>query len=91
MGLHGSGSHFFMGDENTYGISNRELARSDIRMAMEGEKPHLIDEWQEVPRIWDAVRSDIDRRGERAHTYLRDRPCRRSNQTTDPSTAGPAV
>lgn len=70
MGLHGSGSHFFMGDENTYGISNRELARSDIRMAMEGEKPHLIDEWQEVPRIWDAVRSDIDRRGEKGAYIL---------------------
>lgn len=70
MGLHGSGSHFIMGDENAYGISNKELARSDIRIAMEGKRPHLIDEWQEAPRIWDAVRSDIDRHGEKGAYIL---------------------
>ena len=27
---------------------------------MVGDSPHLIDEWQEVPQIWDSVRSDLD-------------------------------
>lgn len=30
---------------------------------MEGETPRLIDEWQEVEPIWDAVRYEVDRRG----------------------------
>ena len=28
---------------------------------LSGEKPRLIDEWQLVPGIWDAVRRDVDR------------------------------
>ena len=29
-----------------------------------GENPHLIDEWQIAPNLWDAVRVSADRRGE---------------------------
>ncbi|MDR0989651.1 MAG: DUF4143 domain-containing protein [Prevotellaceae bacterium] len=29
-----------------------------------GPKPRLIDEWQEAPVLWDAVRFDVDRTGE---------------------------
>ena len=29
---------------------------------MEGATPRLIDEWQEVPALWDAVRYEVDRR-----------------------------
>ena len=32
---------------------------------LEGEKPRLIDEWQVIPVIWDAVRYAVDRSGER--------------------------
>lgn len=28
---------------------------------MKGETPRLIDEWQEVPSIWDAVRMEVDK------------------------------
>lgn len=28
-----------------------------------GATPHLIDEWQMAPRLWDAVRFEVDRRG----------------------------
>ena len=31
---------------------------------MEGEKPRLIDEWQEAPILWDAVRNIVDEIGE---------------------------
>ena len=41
--------------------SNRERARLDPLLALEGGIPHLIDEWQEVPGIWDAVRFDVDK------------------------------
>ncbi len=30
---------------------------------LKGEKPRLIDEWQEAPVLWDAVRFDVDRSG----------------------------
>ena len=41
--------------------SNRERARINPALALEGLKPHLIDEWQEAPGIWDAVRFDVDK------------------------------
>ncbi|MDD2456289.1 MAG: DUF4143 domain-containing protein [Kiritimatiellae bacterium] len=42
-------------------FANRELAKLDVNKALEGEVPHLIDEWQEVPAIWDAVRFSVDK------------------------------
>lgn len=32
-------------------------------MILDGEKPRLLDEWQEFPMLWDSVRMDIDRHG----------------------------
>lgn len=29
--------------------------------ALIGDEPHLVDEWQDVPPIWDAVRYEVDR------------------------------
>ena len=29
-----------------------------------GDNPRLIDEWQTIPQIWDAVRQEVDNRGE---------------------------
>ena len=40
--------------------SNRRIAEIEPMSALEGEEPHLIDEWQEVPEIWDAVRHTVD-------------------------------
>ena len=40
---------------------NRMLAGSDMSILLQGEKPRLIDEWQVIPRIWNSVRSDIDK------------------------------
>ena len=31
---------------------------------LKGEKPILFDEWQDAPKIWGAIRTDIDRNGE---------------------------
>ena len=43
------------------GFRNREIARLNPQTVLEGRHPHLIDEWQEVPTLWDAVRHEIDR------------------------------
>lgn len=32
-------------------------------LLLKGEKPRLIDEWQDAPKIWDAVRTAIDNSG----------------------------
>lgn len=37
------------------------LAREDPASMLVGERPHVIDEWQWVPAIWDTVRHEIDR------------------------------
>ena len=42
------------------GFMNRKMAGIDPTIALEGEEPHLIDEWQEIPEIWDAVRFKVD-------------------------------
>ena len=36
------------------------LARIAPDIVLEGETPRLIDEWQEVPSLWDAVRYKVD-------------------------------
>ena len=41
-------------------IRNRDLILADPNVALEGKTPHLIDEWQEIPAIWDIVRNAVD-------------------------------
>lgn len=40
----------------------RSLLEIDADVALSGEPPMLIDEWQTVPKLWDAVRYTIDHR-----------------------------
>lgn len=42
--------------------SFKSLLEIDIDMALAGETPMLIDEWQSVPKLWDAVRYTVDHR-----------------------------
>lgn len=44
-------------------FQNQELARLSPHQALQGSHPRLIDEWQEVPSLWDAVRNAVDRTG----------------------------
>ncbi len=37
------------------------FALADPRSTLEGEYPHLIDEWQKVPEIWNLIRDDLDK------------------------------
>lgn len=43
-------------------IAQRQLALADPHLALEGEAPRLLDEWQSVPAIWNAVRRTVDSR-----------------------------
>ena len=38
----------------------RALVEADPDLALEGESPHIVDEWQEVPSVWDATRRAVD-------------------------------
>jgi hypothetical protein len=40
------------------------MAELNASMLLTGETPRLIDEWQLAPKIWDAVRFEVDHRGE---------------------------
>lgn len=37
-----------------------ELAKTQPQLLLDGEKPRLIDEWQVVPSLWNAVRYNVD-------------------------------
>jgi predicted AAA+ superfamily ATPase len=56
---HANSVVYLLDPENNY--ANRESARLNPASILEGESPLLIDEWQEVPGIWDAVRFASDR------------------------------
>ncbi len=51
-------------------FQNRRLAKMDPALTLEGETPRLIDEWQEVEEIWDAVRYTVDKRGKKGQFIL---------------------
>lgn len=40
-----------------------ELAEMDVKSLLEGATPRLIDEWQDVPKFWDAIRNRVGRLG----------------------------
>ncbi len=45
----------------SYVDASLDLARADPSMMLLGERPHVVDEWQRVPAIWDAARHEVDR------------------------------
>lgn len=55
-----SESAVFVGDP-TNNFQNRTMARISPDLILNGDNPRLIDEWQEVPPIWDAVRFEVDK------------------------------
>jgi len=42
---------------------NLQLAETNIKMLLRGDTPRLIDEWQIAPQLWDAIRFEVDHRG----------------------------
>ncbi len=58
---HAAGSVIYIDDPRTV---NDNILMSEIGPSrlLEGETPRLIDEWQIVPKLWDAIRFEIDHR-----------------------------
>lgn len=64
-----SQSVIYLGDPSG-NFQNKELAKLDPNLVLSGETPRLIDEWQEVPELWDAVRFEVDQRGDKGQFIL---------------------
>lgn len=58
-----SKSEIYIGDPAN-NFQNRQLAELSPELVLTGEAPRLIDEWQEVPPLWDAVRYKVDQTAE---------------------------
>lgn len=54
-----SKSGIYIGDSRG-NFQNRQLAKFAPYDVLIGDNPRLIDEWQEVPELWDAVRFQVD-------------------------------
>ena len=50
-------------DDPTKQQQYKQMAQTNISFLLEGETPRLIDEWQEVPQFWDAIRFEVDAYG----------------------------
>ena len=52
------------------GLGYIRLADTMPSQLLQGEKPRVIDEWQEAPVLWDAVRFDVDKTNLRGQYIL---------------------
>lgn len=50
--------------------AERAAAEVDPALALTGLQPHLVDEWQEVPEVWDACRRAVDDSGNSRGLFL---------------------
>ena len=63
-------SALMRGASVSYVDENLDLARADPSMMLIGDRPHVIDEWQRVPAIWDCVRHEVDRARETRGAFI---------------------
>ena len=68
-GRNAAKSEFLVANPNG-NFNNKQIASLDLNIALDGEKPHLIDEWQEIPSIWDAVRCKVDEKNSKGMFIL---------------------
>lgn len=54
-GAYHANSSYHLGDEDS-----DLFAENNPAAVLEGEYPRLIDEWQDVPKLWDLARRNID-------------------------------
>lgn len=62
-------SKIYLGDP-AGNFQNKAMAQLDPKLVLAGDAPRLIDEWQEVPEIWDAVRFEVDQRQDKGQFIL---------------------
>lgn len=51
-------------------FQNRTIGMLDPSLVLQGAAPRLVDEWQEVPSLWDAVRHAVDQESARGRFIL---------------------
>jgi predicted AAA+ superfamily ATPase len=56
---HAESVFFLMDPARNY--ANRQIASTNPASVLTGAQPRLIDEWQEAPGVWDAIRFEVDR------------------------------
>lgn len=56
-------SVLYMADPDTH-AQNVRMAKLNISTLLKGDTPRLIDEWQEAPHFWDAIRGKVDISGD---------------------------
>lgn len=64
-----SKSAIYIGDP-AGSFQNRQLAELSPALVLEGETSRLIDEWQEIPALWDAVRFKVDQTTQKGQFIL---------------------
>ncbi|MBR2786794.1 MAG: ATP-binding protein [Clostridia bacterium] len=62
-GRYHSNSEILLHKKTGEASNNVELAKISPTAVLDGEKPRLIDEWQEATNLWDEIRADVDRTG----------------------------
>ena len=67
--LHHSESVYYVSDSGN-SHANRTRARLDPSGILIGSGPRLIDEWQEAPGIWDAIRFSVDQGGQKGRFLI---------------------
>lgn len=50
--------------DSRQGINYVKVADFSPSLLLDGDNPRLIDEWQMAPILWDAIRTEVDERGE---------------------------
>ena len=64
-----AGSILYMTDPDRI-RQNMQLADISPRSLLQGEAPRLLDEWQIAPKLWDAIRFEVDHRQGFGHFLL---------------------
>ncbi len=65
---HANSACYIASPENNFQF--RTMAQLSPDLVLEGETPRLLDEWQEVPALWDAVRFTVDQAQQRGQFIL---------------------
>ena len=50
--------------------NNKMIAETQPSLFLRNDKPLLIDEWQVFPTIWDSIRYDVDKTGNKGEYLL---------------------
>ncbi len=61
----------------------KQIAANTPSLLLEGATPRLIDEWEEAPVLWDAVRFAVDMRGEVGQFILTGSAVPKDDKTAD--------